>query len=148
MLVACIDLRDEVLDREFDIGQQTLRRTFIHIVANMEAWTDLICEQAQRTLQMNDQEARSVRGLIARLDVVAPEFAAKAIAVRDAGQMDDLWTDTLDNPPKQKTFGGAIAHLITHSMHHRAQALYMMDCLGIEHDIEGDVLSWEARAGR
>jgi uncharacterized damage-inducible protein DinB len=31
-------LPDAALDQEFDIGHQTLRRTFAHIVSNMECW--------------------------------------------------------------------------------------------------------------
>ena len=55
--------------------------------------------------------------------------------------------DTLDSPPAEKTYGGAIAHVITHSMHHRAQLLYMLRRLGLEGLPEGDVLSWEQQAG-
>ena len=44
-------------------------------------------------------------------------------------------------------YGGGIAHVITHSMHHRAQPLYMLRRLGIEGLPEGDVLSWEQPAG-
>lgn len=52
--------------------------------------------------------------------------------------------DILDNPPRLKTFGGAIAHLITHGMHHRAQVMFLMEKVGLREHIEGDVLSWEA----
>jgi uncharacterized damage-inducible protein DinB len=144
LLLRCIDLPDEALARRFDIGQQTLRRTFAHIIEMMECWTDLICERPQRSSGTPETAATSIRGLLDRLDAVAPEFTAKAREVRDSKRFDDLFTDYRERPPKRKTFGGAIAHLITHSMHHRAQALYLMDCLGVEHDIEGDVFSWEA----
>jgi uncharacterized damage-inducible protein DinB len=43
----------------------------------------------------------------------------------------------------EKTYGGAIAHVITHSMHHRAQLLYILRQLGLNDRPEGDVLSWE-----
>ena len=42
-----------------------------------------------------------------------------------------------------KPFGAAIAHVITHSMHHRAQVLNMMRHLGMKDLPEGDVFSWE-----
>ena len=41
LLPRCINLPDEALDRRFDIGQQTLQRTFAHIIENMECLTDL-----------------------------------------------------------------------------------------------------------
>jgi uncharacterized damage-inducible protein DinB len=31
--------------------------------------------------------------------------------------------DYLDKPPARKPYGGAIGHVIKHSMHHRAQLL-------------------------
>ena len=40
----------------------------------------------------------------------------------------------------EKTYGGAIAHVITHSMHHRAHLLYMLRQPGLTALPEGDVL--------
>ena len=54
----------------------------------------------------------------------------------------------LDTPPRRKTLGGAIAHVITHSMHHRAQAMIMMEQLGLTDHIEGDALTWENKVAR
>jgi len=48
--------------------------------------------------------------------------------------------------PRLKTFGGTIGHLLTHSMHHRAQIMILMEKLGIQEHIEGDLLGWEAVA--
>ena len=39
-----------------------------------------------------------------------------------------------------------IAHAITHGMHHRAQILYILEQLGMQEVIEGDVLGWESAA--
>jgi uncharacterized damage-inducible protein DinB len=47
--------------------------------------------------------------------------------------------------PTEKSYGGAIAHVITHSMPHRAQLLSMLRKRGVESLPEGDVLSWEER---
>ncbi len=71
-----------------------------------------------------------------------PKALARKIARED--RWDDVFVDVLDNPPRQKSFGGTIAHVITHSMHHRAQAMYIMEQLGLRQHIEGDVLTWEA----
>jgi uncharacterized damage-inducible protein DinB len=72
------------------------------------------------------------------------EFAELARGVRDAGRWDELFADTEEARPRMKTLGGGIAHVITHSMHHRAQVLNMMRQLGGIELIEGDVLSWES----
>jgi uncharacterized damage-inducible protein DinB len=58
--------------------------------------------------------------VIARRRAADLEQVAHAVRTRDG--WDDRWLDVLDNPPKEKTYGGALAHAITHSMHHRAQA--------------------------
>jgi uncharacterized damage-inducible protein DinB len=88
-------------------------------------------------------KSQSLDGLMARLEEAGEELAVLSRKIAREDRWDDRFTDVLDNPPRQKTFGGTIAHVITHSMHHRAQAMYMMEQLGIREHIEGDVLSWE-----
>lgn len=143
LLLLSRDLTDEQLDRPFDIGHRTLRRTFAHLIGNMEVWTDLMYERPVRPHPEPRAVAESVPGLIARLDVVSPDFAALATRVRDEGRFDARWMDRLDTPPREKTYGGAIAHLITHSMQHRAEASHILTRLGVSDVPEGDVLSWE-----
>ena len=138
-------LSDEQLDGRFPIGHASLRATFVHIIRNMEVWTDLIAERPVRPRP--GPEGASIARLIERLDAAAAEFAVVARRLRDEGRLDDLFAD-MDGPddpdPVMKTFGGAIAHLITHSMHHRAQVLNIMRHLGMTELIEGDLLGWEA----
>lgn len=148
LLLRCRGLTDEQLDREFDLGHRTLRRTLLHVVWNMEAWTDLIAGQPVRPNTADDPVGRSVDGLLRRLEVGAAELAAVATRLAREGRLDELWVDYLDTPPTQKSYGGAIVHVATHGMHHRAQVLYMMRRLGVQDLIEGDVLSWEAQLGR
>ena len=125
-------LTDEQLDREFDIAYRTVQATFVHIIGNVQAWSDLMAGQPIRANQ-----GRSVSELIARLDRAANDLArvSKIVAQRDG------WDDPLENPPVERTYGGSVAHIITHSMHHRAQLLYMLRLLGVEELPEGDVLS-------
>jgi uncharacterized damage-inducible protein DinB len=145
LLIRCRGLTDEQLDRRFPIGHESLRDTFVHVVRNMEIWTDLICER--QIGPRPGPEGATVARLIERLDAVAVEFGAAARRLRDEGRLDDLFADAVgpdDVDPVMKTFGGAIAHLVTHSMHHRAQVLNIMRRLGIADLIEGDLLGWEA----
>ncbi len=85
LLLRCRGLKDEDLDRRFDIGHETLRGTLVHLIGNMEVWTDLLYERPVRSGAELLAAARSVDGLIARLDAVAPDFAALARRVRDEG---------------------------------------------------------------
>lgn len=139
LLLLSRDLTNEQLDRRFDIGQETLRATFLHIIGNMEVWKDMMCERPVRS----QGATATIPGLIARLDAIAPDLASLATAVRDADRWDDLWIDTLDNPPQPKTYGGAIGHLLTHSMHHRNEVLHILKRLGVPDLPEGDLLGWE-----
>ena len=145
LLLTCRGLTAGQLDQEIDIGHRTVRRTLLHVVRNMEVWTDLIAEHPVRSDRGNDPSGRSVAGLLQRLDSVASELAEIAVRIAQEDRLDECFTDSLDDPPTRKTFGGAIAHVITHSMHHRAQLLYMLRVLGLQNLIEGDVLSWEAQ---
>jgi len=145
LLFLSADLDDGQLDRPFDIGHRTLRATFRHLIGNMEVWTDLMHGRPVRPRPETRAEAESIAGLLARLDAIAPDFAALATAIRDAGRWDALWTDVLDDPPQQKTYGGAIGHLITHSMHHRGEIQHILARLGVPNVPEGDLLGWEMR---
>lgn len=143
LLLRARPLGDAELDRDFDIGLRTLRKTFVHIIRNMEGWSDVM---AGRPLRPAGGDA-SVPGMLARLDGAAADLARLARDVAARGAWDETFLDPLDDPPARKTLGGGIAHVITHSMHHRAQVIFMLKKLGVEGLPEGDVLSWEAQAG-
>lgn len=141
LLLACQALPDVLLDKEFEIDQRSIRKTFLHIISNMEIWTDLLCE---RPVQKKTGE--SIPELLARLSAVSRDFANLARKIGREQRYDDCFLDTLDDPPRLKTFGGAIGHVITHDMHHRAQLMFLMEKVGLEDHIEGDLLSWESSA--
>jgi len=142
LIERCEELPDEQLDRDFDIGHRSIRATLRHIISNMEVWSALMAGVAvPRSTSLDHQE--SMEDLGRRLDVAAQRLAHVATSVADREAWDDRWLDILDEPPGEKTYGGAIAHVITHSMHHRAQLLYMLGQLGLRDLPEGDVLSWE-----
>ncbi|MEP7027174.1 MAG: DinB family protein [Candidatus Eisenbacteria bacterium] len=143
LLIRAQPLTDEQLDREFAFAHHTVRATFLHILRNMEAWTDAMFGRAIRPRPANTPEARSVAGMIARLDAAAPELARVASAVRDKGGWDEVWADPDDDTLPEKSFGGTIAHVITHSMHHRGQLIPMLRALGVPDVPEGDALYWE-----
>lgn len=140
LLVRSLELSDEQMDREFDVGWRTLRKTFAHMIGNIEIWTDLMIERSVET-----GEGDSARDLLRRLDTAYPQFAEFARKIEREGRLDDLWTDVLDQPPAQKSYGGAIGHVITHDMHHRAEILHIMARLGMTDLPEGDLMGWDQR---
>jgi uncharacterized damage-inducible protein DinB len=140
LLLLSQNLMDEQLDQPFDIGHRTLRATFSHMIGNVEVWTDLMAEREVD----RSPAGSSVADFLERHERYHSEFAELARKVQAAGRLDDTYTDTLDNPPTAKTFGGTIAHVITHNMLHRSEALHILQRLGVENLPEGDVLGWEA----
>ena len=141
LLDRAMELSDEELDREFDIGHKSVRRTFEHLIWNIECWTDLI---KSRSVRNRPEPGQSTEAICNRHRAADAEFRAFAREVADQNRLDESFLDTLDDPPKEKSLGGAIVHLATHGMHHRAQLLFMLRRLGVEHLPEGDALSWEA----
>src|SRR5262245_16608971 len=101
LLLACQALPDERLDQSFAIDQHSLRQTFVHIIENMEIWTDLLCERPVQT-----RSGASIPDLLQRLSTISREFANVARKVGREGRYDDCFLDTLDQPPRPKTFGG------------------------------------------
>ena len=141
LLLACQPLPDALLDQEFEIDQRSLRKTFIHIIDNMEVWTDLLHERS-----VQHKTGTTIPELLARLSDASREFAYLTRKIVREGRYDDGFLDTLDKPPRLKTFGGTIGHVITHNMHHRAQVMFLMEKVGLTEHIEGDLLSWESTA--
>jgi len=142
LLRQCVALTDVELDRRFDVDNRTLRECFLHIIEAMEYWTAILAD-CPESPGSTGADAPSVTEMLARLGFAGHAFAATARAITHEGREDEmLAVDSPDLP----TRGGTIAHLLTHSMHHRAQAMYMMEQLGVRDHIEGDLLSWEATA--
>lgn len=144
LLVRCRGCTDEQLDREFDLGHRSVRATFEHLIRNMEVWGALMAEQSCEPFRQRAKPA-SVEELLHRLEFAADCLAATARRIAADEAWDETWTDHLEDPPQEKTYGAAIAHIITHSMHHRAQLLYLLRRVGLTDLPEGDVFSWERR---
>jgi uncharacterized damage-inducible protein DinB len=145
LLLRCRELTDEQLDRRFDIGDRSLRETFLHILENMEAWTDRMAMRPGRAAS-TPAGVPSVEGLLDRLSLAAKDLADISRRIRDEGRLDQMYADPREEPPISRPLGGMIVHVITHSMHHRAQALYLMEQLGLTGLPEGDAMDWEHKA--
>ena len=126
------------LDAPQEIGPGSIRATLAHVIRNMEVWTDLMAEREPRTAGGDDVES-----LGSRLEAAAADLKALATEVRARDAWDERWLDRLDDPPREKTYGGAIGHVLTHSMHHRAQLIHMLKQAGADDVPEGDLLGWE-----
>lgn len=148
VLARCRELTLAQLRQPFEIGQTTVEQTLLHMIRNLEVWTDLRRAQPVRAPADATSDHPTITALSQRFDTAYAQFAALARQVRDTGSLDATYTDILDTPPTAKTFGGTIVHVITHNMAHRGELLHMLQRLGLSNLPEGDALSWEAAARR
>jgi uncharacterized damage-inducible protein DinB len=140
LLSRCGELSVEQMHERFDVGHEGLYDTIMHVIGNIEVWTDLMLE---RPVRGNRVAPTNIEEMRVRYDAAMEEFGRLARLVRDEGRLDDFYLDVLDEPPKRKSFGGTIAHVLVHDAMHRSEMLHMLQRLGVKDLIEGDVLSWE-----
>lgn len=143
LLSQCAGLDANQWELPFLLGHMTLLDTFDHMLRNVEVWTDLMLKRDVRDAVRISAEAGP--NLVTRWNDTYSEFATFARQIVRENRENDRYCDTLDDPPREKSYGGTILHVITHNMAHRAEAMHMMRRLGIEDVIEGDLLSWERR---
>lgn len=122
LLLTCRRFTDELLDREFQIDHNSLRETFIHMIDNLEVWTNLLYERP-----MQEGTGISINQLLERPSLASREFSKLAHKISREGRFDDSLLDTLDKPPYLKTYGSTIGHVITHNMHHRTHSMFLME---------------------
>lgn len=142
LIERCRDVPADGLQQPFDIGHGTLHDTVEHIIRNLESWTDLMRGRAERSLPPLPIR---VDEYLLRCDAAMADFAdcARTLAAED--RLDGTYMDVLDNPPKAKTYGGTILHVLTHTTVHRWEMQHMLQRLGLDDLIEGDALGWEWR---
>ena len=139
----CRELSPEQMRRRHDMGWGSVQATLLHMISNVQVWTELMRDGDSPTARTDDP-ILDIDGL-ERLHRSSYEaFAAFARRVRDEGRWDETWVDVLDDPPREKSYGGAVLHVITHDMHHRSEVLHMLQRLGLADLPEGDLLGWEA----
>jgi len=143
LLRRCGELTESQLRERFDIGYESLHKTLVHMIGNIRIWTDLMATGSTdgATSAWRDLD---LAGLTEAHRASYRDFADLARRVQAENRINDVWVDSLDDPPAAKTFGGAILHVITHNMHHRGELLHMLNRLGLTGLPEGDLLSWEA----
>jgi uncharacterized damage-inducible protein DinB len=134
--------------QRFDIGPGSVHDTLRHIVSVMFGWADSIAGRPRRPSLGADGEGpvRDVDELLQQLDDAAKELEKTARMIVNEGRMDEMMSVTYEGRTWEFTRGTALAHVITHGMHHRAQVFNMMRQLGMPVDIDGDVIEWEVAA--
>jgi len=124
----CRDLTPAPSSQRFDIGPGSLHDTLLHVVACVRRWTDRIGEHPLRPSAENEQRTWKPDELLALLHESAPEFETVVTKVIREGRLDETLEFSAPDlrEPIVFTRGTAIVHVVTHGVHHRAQALNML----------------------
>lgn len=141
-IMRCRELTPSQLQQSFDIGHGTVHATVAHIIDNLEIWTDLMLE---RDIRRFPPLVATADSYLQRLDEAMADFAACACMLVAEGRLDETYVDVLATPPKSKTFGGTLLHVLTHTTVHRWEMQHMLQRLGLPDLLEGDALSWETK---
>jgi uncharacterized damage-inducible protein DinB len=141
-ITRCRNVTPSQLHQPFDIGHGMVHATFEHLISNIEVWTDLMRERSVRHLP---PLAATPDSYLQRFDDAMTDFAECARRLVAEDRLDETYVDVLDSPPKPKTFGGTLLHVLTHTTVHRWEIQHMLQRLGLPDLIEGDALSWETK---
>lgn len=140
---AAAGLTHDSLDKVFDIGLGTLRRTLLHILAGESVWLKRWQEE-QETPWPNEDELVAPAMVWDRfsemfpqrdrfLALLRPEDTTRAVVYRDS-------KGSLFSAP----LGDMMIQMCTHSAHHRAQAVNIFRRLGADAP-ELDYMMWVRR---
>ena len=149
LLEECCLLTQEQFERPLGMGNGTLEHTLTHLVGAMMFFTDRLNRSAPRPRPDRDGHTHSPAELLGYFDVIRPEFYQAVVRCTETHALTDIlnWTDSDSvpaDPEDQITYAVALAQMLDHSIHHRAQALDMLTRLGVERPMEWHPFEWEA----
>ncbi|MCL4198266.1 MAG: DinB family protein [Phycisphaerales bacterium] len=136
LINACRSLSEEQFHQRFDMGLGSLHDTIVHILGAMRGWTDMLAERETRPRP----EGR--RFGIDEITAMGREAADEFEAVVRAHDLDETATGSRGGRTYTFARGAVLTHVTTHGVHHRAQCLNMLRCLGVEKLPPSSVVEW------
>ena len=136
MYEACRGLSEERFHQRFEMGEGSLHDNLVHNLGAMRGWTDVLNEVPNR--DRLEEGKYTLDEIVAMHESVTADFEKAAyrqgfevMIHRDRGERSYAFP-----------VGGILAHVMTHSMHHRAQCLNMLRHLGVEKLPMSSVMEW------
>lgn len=141
LLERCRSLTPEQFQQRHDIGPGSLHDTLRHIIAAMLRWADRLADRPVRESIEKHPQPRTPDELLVLLDQAGRELAEVVSRIDREGRHDEMMQ--AESIPERFTRGPAVVHVLTHGVHHRAQALNMLRRLGVT-DLPGvGAIGWE-----
>lgn len=129
LLAAAAKCDDAALDRPFDIGPGSLRRTLLHLYNGEFVWLQR-CQGKRETKWPSEAEKTAINTLQQRFDAVWRDRDAFLRTLSSA----DLGRVTIYRDSKGSEFQAVLSDMLmqalVHSTHHRAQAVNMLRQVG------------------
>ncbi len=129
----CRSLTEADLDRKFDIGLGSLRRTLIHVVANMEYWFDRA--SSHDPPRFDSPGTLPLGVMIERYNRVWEQIRSMITESDQAflhGEVVSVFKEPTETFVVRFPRSAALLQLLDHGTHHRAQCLNMLRQLGID----------------
>ena len=136
LYTACQALTAEQFNQPFEMGTGSLSTNLLHNLGAMHGWTDVLNQTPSRP-RLEDQSC-TLDQIIELHDPTSTEFEQAALAKA----FDTVITRDRGEQTYTFTAGGILTHVMTHSMHHRAQCYNMLRQLGIENQPMSSVMEW------
>ncbi len=143
LLERCRSLTPEQFSQHFDIGPGSLHDTLRHIIGAMRRWSDRISGRTVRESIEKQPKWHTPDEFLILLAEVARELEEAIHRVRQEGLSDEMMQ--AEYSPERFTCGTAVVHVVTHGMHHRAQALNILRRLGVTDLPVLNAIEWEVR---
>lgn len=142
-LRAALPLPDERLDREFDIGHRTYRKTAVHMVNVIEAETARL-----RGVPPAEPlpENASIPDTLEAHGIAYDKFEEAVRPILAAGSEKQTAT-YVDNYGIPQSYGGTVLYVITQNLLRMSELRHFLVRLGVENLLEGDTQEWEHFAG-
>lgn len=127
----CIGLRDEQLDRPFEMGEGSLRETINHLWSAERVWLDR-WKRSETPRYRGTSAGVSVRQLIDECRELAVERNEFVGALSDDALAAVIAYKNTKGTPNEFALRDMMLHVTNHGVHHRAQAVNMLRHLGAE----------------
>ncbi len=152
LLAVCRGLGEPALDRQFAIGLGSLRRTFTHLVSNMEHWFDRADASPARPMRpFNSKPGEAMDSISQRFDAAWADVKGIIERHGPAGLAQVISSEFAQDDgskiPVRFTRGSILLHVFNHGTHHRVQCLNMLRHLGVDPLPEIDLIDSNQEVG-
>lgn len=122
------DLNDEQMDRAFEMGEGSLRKTLAHVYGAERAWYER-CEVPGASTLPRSRDTHTLADIREASQRLADVRNSWLEAMTDGGLTREI-AYTRDGSSYTHSLSNVLLHVCNHGIHHRAQALNMLRRLG------------------